>query len=115
MIDAATIKSYHAHVYYEAATRGAAAALRSEMEAAFPAAVYGRWHDELVGPHPSSMYQVAFPTEMFAAIAPWLMLNRGSLTIFLHPNTGRALTDHAQHAVWMGRRRDLILKSLSDD
>jgi DOPA 4,5-dioxygenase len=61
------------------------------------------------------MFQVAFPAELFGAIAPWLIVNRGPLTIFLHPNTGRSLTDHTNHAVWMGRQRELNLGSLKDE
>lgn len=109
-----SIKSYHVHVYYDADTRPVAETLRSKMEALFPAAVYGRWHDRPVGPHPSNMFQVAFPVDLFSTIVPWLILNRGPLAIFLHPNTGKALTDHAQRAVWMGRQRDLILDVLND-
>lgn len=109
------IESYHAHIYYEPETRPAAEALRRQMEALFPAGIYGRWHDRPVGPHPSAMFQVAFPADLFASIAPWLMLNHGPLTIFLHPNTGKALTDHKHHAVWMGRQRELNLGMLKDD
>ncbi len=109
------IKSYHAHVYYEAATRGAAETLRKDMEARFPAAVYGRWHDRSVGPHPSSMFQVAFQADLFAQITPWLIMNHGPLTIFLHPNTGKALTDHRDRAVWMGRQQPLTLDVLKDE
>jgi DOPA 4,5-dioxygenase len=61
------------------------------------------------------MFQVAFPVDLFASIAPWLMVNRGPLTIFLHPNTGKSLTDHKHHAVWMGRQRELNLGALSDE
>lgn len=108
------ITSYHAHIYYEPETRPAAEALRLEMEKQFPQAVYGRWHDRPVGPHPSSMFQVAFPVDLFANLVPWLILKHGDLTIFLHPNTGKALTDHSKRAVWMGRQRDLVLHVLSD-
>jgi len=113
--DPAVIRSYHAHVYYEAATRPEAERLRRQMESLFPAARYGRWHDVPVGPHPSAMYQVAFPAELFPTLVPWLIVNRGSLTIFLHPETGRALTDHTRHAVWMGRQQVLDLRQLSDE
>ena len=108
------IKSYHAHVYYEDATRPNAERLRFEMETLFPRAIYGRWHDKHVGPHPSSMFQIAFETDLFASLVPWLALNHDPLTIFLHPNTGRALTDHAKRAIWMGRQRQLNLGMLSD-
>src|ERR1700758_3317037 len=93
--DPGLIRDYHAHVYYDpASTRDRAARLRERVAAAFPAATLGRWHDALVGPHPQSMYQIAFPREMLAAFLPWLMLNRDSLTILLHAETGDDYVDH---------------------
>ena len=62
--------------------------LRERVAAQFPQAQVGRWHDELVGPHPQSMYQIAFPSGMLAEFVPWLMLNRDGLTVLLHPETG---------------------------
>jgi len=97
------IAEYHAHVYYDPAhSRDRAERLRARIAEDFPQAKLGRWHDELVGPHPQSMYQVAFPTAMLGAFVPWLMLNRDGLTILLHPETGDDLTDHTAHAAWFG-------------
>jgi aromatic ring-cleaving dioxygenase len=107
------IRHYHAHVYYDpGATRDRAARLRERMAATFPDAVLGRWHDEPVGPHPQSMYQIAFPTELLASFLPWLMLNRDGLTILLHPGTGDAYADHSDHAVWLGGMLPLRLEVL---
>ena len=71
----AAIASYHAHVYYDQATRPTAAAVRTDLIARFPVRL-GRWRDKLVGPHPMHMYQVAFEPDLFAEFVPWLMLNR---------------------------------------
>ena len=102
-MDPSAIKDYHAHIYYDPATsRDRAERLRQRVAGEFPQAKLGRWHDELVGPHPQSMYQVAFPTGMLAAFVPWLMLNRDGLTILLHPETGDDFTDHTAHAAWFG-------------
>ena len=101
--DPSVITDYHAHIYYDAAkTRDKAERLRERVGAAFPRAKLGRWHDELVGPHPQSMFQIAFPVEMLAGFVPWLMLNRDGLTILLHPETGDDYTDHSAHAAWFG-------------
>ena len=101
--DPAAITHYHAHIYYDpVGSRDLADRLRERIGVKFPDAKLGRWHDECVGPHPRSMYQVAFPSEMLAGFLPWLMLNREGLTILLHPETGDARRDHTEHAVWFG-------------
>jgi aromatic ring-cleaving dioxygenase len=102
-MDPSAITDYHAHIYYDPAkTRDKAERLRERVAKEFPQAKRGRWHDELVGPHPQSMYQIAFPTGMLASFVPWLMLNRDGLTVLLHPETGDDLTDHTAHAAWFG-------------
>ena len=84
--------------YYDpASTRDRAARLRDRVAEAFPKATLGRWHDERVGPHPRSMYQIAFPRALLASFLPWLMLNRDGLTILVHPETGDDLADHTDH------------------
>ena len=101
-IDPERITHYHAHIYYDPRTRDRAARLREQVATAFPAATLGRWHDAPVGPHPQSMYQIAFPRELLAAFVPWLMLNRDGLTVLLHPETGDDYVDHSAHAAWFG-------------
>ncbi len=110
------ITGYHAHVYYDpATTRGRAEHLRRRVAAAFPQAKLGRWHDELVGPHTQTMYQIAFPSGLLASFLPWLMLNRDGLTILLHPETGDDYRDHTAHAVWFGAVLPLRLDALRND
>jgi aromatic ring-cleaving dioxygenase len=114
--DPETIRDYHAHIYYDpASSRDRAARLRERVGAAFPQATLGRWHDELVGPHTQSMYQIAFPRTMLASFLPWLMLNRDGLTILLHPGTGNDYADHSEHAVWFGAVLPLRLDVLKGE
>jgi len=97
------VTAYHAHVYYDPSkTRDRAEHLRKRVATEFPGAKLGRWHDELVGPHTQSMYQIAFPTDLVGSFLPWLMLNRDGLTVLLHPETGDDYTDHTAHACWFG-------------
>ncbi|MDP6475673.1 MAG: DOPA 4,5-dioxygenase family protein [Alphaproteobacteria bacterium] len=105
------IREYHAHIYYDGATRRAAAELRAQLGERFKVAL-GRWRDEPVGPHPGAMYQVAFAPEIFAELLPWLMLNRRGLTILVHPNTGRAVPDHADFPLWLGEKLELDIDKL---
>lgn len=99
--DIGAITEYHAHIYYDATSRGRAAALRAWVEQRFDIRM-GRWHDVPVGPHPTAMYQIAFKPDQFPTLVPFLMLNRQGLTILLHPESGRPRDDHTLHAVWAG-------------
>jgi len=111
--DPRRIREYHAHVYYDpAGTRGRAALVRDRIAAVFPEARLGRWHDQPVGPHPQAMYQIAFAPELLPGLLPWLMLNRLGLTVLVHPDTGDDLTDHAEHAAWLGGMLPLRLDVL---
>ena len=102
------INSYHAHIYYDAQTRSAAARVRKQIQANFRVEM-GSWHDTPVGPHPQSMYQVAFKKTEFPRIVPWLMLNRAGLSVLVHPNTGDDYADHATLPLWMGKMLRLRL------
>jgi len=113
--DPKDITHYHAHIYYDpAATRDRAALLRDRVAAAFPEARVGRWHDELVGPHLRSMYQIAFPRKLLPSLLPWLMLNRDGLSVLLHPEAGNAYADHTEHAAWLGKALPLKLNVLRE-
>ncbi len=113
MIDPARITDYHVHVYYDAVTRPHAAALRAAIEARFSVRM-GRWHDVPVGPHPTAMYQVAFAPDQFPTLVPFIMMNRGPLTVLLHPESGRPRDDHTLHATWMGEVLQLNTGSLPE-
>ena len=105
------VTGYHAHIYYDEARRADAAVVREALAAHFSVRL-GRWRDEPVGPHPQAMYQVAFAPDEFARIVPWLMVHRRGLTILVHPETGEAVGDHGERALWMGRKLRLRLRGL---
>ncbi|MBD2592799.1 4,5-dioxygenase [Nostoc spongiaeforme FACHB-130] len=106
-----SIIDFHAHIYYDPETRDVAAQIREELGVRFEVKL-GRWHDQPVGPHPKSMYQVAFAPDQFFQVVPWLMLNRGGLEILVHPETGDDVTDHTDHALWLGNKLELNIQVL---
>ncbi|WP_050453305.1 DOPA 4,5-dioxygenase family protein [Candidatus Burkholderia verschuerenii] len=116
----ANIANWHAHIYFDATTRDAAWQLRQVIESQFADALQsgtltlGRFHERPVGPHPAWSFQLGFGSESLTTMLEWLALNHGALDVFMHPNTGDALKDHRDSAVWIGRSYELVLKRLMD-
>jgi DOPA 4,5-dioxygenase len=102
------IENFHAHVYYDADTRADAAALCETAGKTFGVKI-GRMHDNPVGPHPRGSCQLTIEKSQFADVVPWLVLNRGKLTVFTHAQTGNALKDHTAHVIWLGPSEKLDL------
>ena len=107
-----TITGYHAHVYFDAASREQARVLCEAFVNTFDRPV-GRMHDKSVGPHPRGSCQLAFGPELFGRVIPWLIENRKGLTIFAHANTGDDFKDHTDHVLWLGPSEPLNLAALS--
>ncbi len=102
------VEGFHAHVYFNAETIETARAICAECRDRFGVEM-GRVHEKPVGPHPDWSCQLAFGPEKFADVMTWLALNRQGLVVFVHPETGNALADHRDHAMWMGAIRPLDL------
>jgi aromatic ring-cleaving dioxygenase len=104
------IASWHAHVYFDASTRSAALALRETIERELAGYIQmGRFHEKPVGPHPMWSYQLSVATTDFSHVVGWLTLNHAALDVFIHPNTGDALRDHRDRALWLGKSHVLNL------
>ena len=95
------IKGYHAHVYYNPATRPTAEGLRETLLGSFVVEP-GGFSDEPRGPHPISQFNIIFRAEEFQKIVPWLMLNRQGLDVLVHPLSESSYDDHSKHALWLG-------------
>jgi len=109
--DTTGITSFHAHIYFDTASRDVAARVREGLGSRFEVRL-GRWHDLPIGPHPKAMYQVAFLPDQFSHVVPWLMLNRQGLDILIHPETGDDVADHTEHSLWLGEKLDLNIEFL---
>ncbi len=108
--DPKCVEGYHAHVYFRTPEeRAAALTLHEHIGEAFTGVRVGRFHERPVGPHPSPMFQVAMPPDTFSLLVPWLMLNRGSLPVLVHPLVGDVLAEHDLLPLWLGDRLELNL------
>jgi aromatic ring-cleaving dioxygenase len=106
------VKGYHAHVYFDAATRPAAEHLRHTLIDMFDVEP-GVFADEPRGPHPVPQFNMIFEIPQFQNIVPWLMLNHGDLSVLVHPLTASNLDDHTRYALWLGAPVPLRLERLS--
>jgi aromatic ring-cleaving dioxygenase len=109
---AVKIDGYHAHVYFEAATRARAAQLRESVAAALGVSCR-ELSDEPRGPHPVPQFRFTFTPAQFNQVVPWLMLNRDGLDVLVHPLTDNSYDDHSRYAVWLGSPKALRLNPMS--
>lgn len=106
------ITAYHAHIYFDGASREKARQLSEAARQAFGLLV-GPLHDKPVGPHPRASCLLTLNAEQFSEVIPWLVVNRCGLTIFAHAITGDALKDHTEHVLWLGASEPINLAALS--
>ena len=105
------ISGYHAHVYYDPATRPHAERLAETIGKEFPVQ-FGGLHERPVGPHPIANLQIIFTVAEFQNVVPWLMLNRKGLDVLIHPLTDDSVEDHSRYALWLGTPVPLKLAAL---
>jgi len=101
--------AFHAHVYFDEQSAEQAEALCRRAGEVLGVRV-GRFHRKLVGPHPRWSCQLSDRIERLGPALAWLAENRGDLTVFTHLVTDDDLTDHTQHAIWMGAMLQLDLR-----
>ena len=96
---------YHAHIYYDAAERPAAAALRDDF-GRDPAILFvGSMVDHGVGPHPIAQYEVHFLGSTVPAVVA--AIEATGLRALVHPLTDDDLADHTSLAEWIGEPVEL--------
>jgi aromatic ring-cleaving dioxygenase len=112
--DRVPVNRYHAHVYYDTATRPLAERLAEMIGSKF-SVEFGGFRNGPVGPHPIPNLQIIFTTAEFPKIVPWLMLNREGLDILVHPLSDDSIDDHSRYALWLGNPVPLKLDTLRRD
>ena len=96
---------YHAHIYYDAAERPAAAALRDDF-GRDPAILFvGSMTEGGVGPHPIAEYEVHFLGSAVPAVVA--AIEATGLRALVHPLTDDDLADHTSLAEWIGEPVEL--------
>jgi aromatic ring-cleaving dioxygenase len=105
------LKGYHAHVYFDAASRATAERLRDALVSRFTVKP-GGFSDGPIGPHPVPQFNVMFEITEFQHIVPWLMFNRQGLNVLVHPLTDDMYDDHSAHALWLGTPVGLTLEGM---
>jgi aromatic ring-cleaving dioxygenase len=108
---ATAVNGYHAHVYYDIATKSVAERLAEQIGNKFSVKFAG-FRDNPVGPHPIANLQIIFTTAEFQNVVPWLMLNREGLDVLIHPLTDDSVEDHSRYALWLGTPVPLRLETL---
>ena len=101
------IRNFHAHIYFDPEEVDRARALAAVARDRFTVEG-GHFHTRPVGPHPRGSVQLTVPTELFGEFGCWLSLNRGGLTVFVHPDTGDDWADHNDHVIWFGESEPLM-------
>lgn len=97
-------REFDAHIYFSPENRLQAEALRALAQKSFHGqkVFVGEMIPEPIGPHPTPMFEINFPKELFSDLVLWLMKERGDLSVLVHEVTGDDLYDHTQAALWLG-------------
>jgi len=107
---------FHAHIYYEASDRSAAAQLHSDLKAKkgtgdLTGVIFvGEMTDRAVGPHPIPQYEVHFYGNALPTVLERIKVNR--LRALVHRLTDDDLADHTSQALWIGEPLALDLSVL---
>ncbi|MBB6093961.1 DOPA 4,5-dioxygenase [Povalibacter uvarum] len=107
---------FHAHIYYDASDRSAAAQLHSDLRTRqgtgdlVDILFVGEMTDRPVGPHPIPQYEVHFHRKALATVLERIKASR--LRALVHQLTDDDLADHTSQALWIGEPLPLDLSVL---
>ena len=96
-------EDYHAHVYFDASSRGTIATVQEGLRAYFGTRIrVSTLREKPVGPHPLPMFEVIFPAQEHDAVRQWLASNRLGHDILMHHVMENDLLAHEEYADWLG-------------
>jgi len=115
------IKEWHFHIYFhteiprehKAALELRDAVLKLRRDGAFVAVPLLRVDAKPFGPHTIGSYEIWVPAESFVSVYSYLCLNRGELSVLVHPLTREVLKDHETRIAWIGPSYPLKVNKLS--
>ena len=96
---------WHAHIYFTAADRAVATALRERFRAEPRVLFTGQMIDEPVGPHPIPQYEIHFHEPARDAVVA--LIGEFGLRALVHPLTDDDFADHTTLGHWIGEPLDL--------
>ncbi|KAE8146896.1 DOPA-like domain-containing protein [Aspergillus avenaceus] len=104
--DGAQLPGFHVHIYFspnDSFQTKFASELWQRVRSEFPELHLFPISTAPEGPHSAGMFEVhIFTPAQFGAFVSWLVIHRGPLSAFLHPNTDDELRDHIQRYTWLG-------------
>ncbi|TFL01123.1 DOPA-like domain-containing protein [Pterulicium gracile] len=117
------VKEWHFHIYFHqnntseklAAETLRDAVLRLRKQGAFIAVPLFRVNYGPMGPHPVGSYEIWTPAESFNSVFSYLCMNRGALSVLVHPLTRHESllsSDHEVRNAWLGAPFPLDLSVL---
>ncbi len=97
-------REFDAHIYFKSEELEAATLLRNKIKNHFKDVTFfvGDMIDVPIGPHPMPMFEANFPQDIFTEVVLWLMKERGTFNVLVHPLSGDDYYDHTQGAMWLG-------------
>jgi aromatic ring-cleaving dioxygenase len=104
-------REFDAHIYFDEKNHDEVHKLQSLMRETFlgKQVFVGELIPVAIGPHPRPMLEANFPLDLFTEVVLWLSVNRGSLSILIHPMSGDDYYDHTQGVIWLGESLELNL------
>jgi DOPA 4,5-dioxygenase len=114
------IKEWHFHIYFhqknekerQAALELQDAVLRLRRDGAFLVVPLRNVYFEPMGPHPVGSIGIWCPSESFVSLFSYVCMNRGELSVLVHPITKEEMKDHVTRSAWIGPPFPLDLSEL---